>query len=279
MWLELAIVLLAAATASFGASFLSSGWRKRKRAEPSTLRLEAMLPGYDCGLCGSRECRSYAVAIDTENADPGLCLPGGDRLESLLRAALAEREGDTRGAPLRAVVRCGGRSGLSFAEFHYSGRKDCSSAALLYGGPKLCKSGCLGLGSCVAACPNGAIRVISGLAVVDPATCTGCGECLKKCPVGVISLVPRSQAWYVACSSKTSPSLRSDECSAACTACGECFARSGRSEFGLERGMARENPEAVAGRWQDISEACPTGAIARSGAEKKRRDPLPSRER
>lgn len=110
MWLKLAIVLVTAAAFSFGASFLSSAWRRRRKAASETLRLEAMLPGFDCGLCGRSDCRAYAAAIDLEGADPALCLPGGERLETRLRSSLATRPGDRRalaprGRPLRRPPR------------------------------------------------------------------------------------------------------------------------------------------------------------------------------
>ncbi len=279
IWLDLAIVLLAAIASSFGTSFLYSAWKKRKKADPETLRIDSMLPGYDCGLCGYGDCRAYAGAVDGEGADPALCPPGGSRLESLLRGVLSERAGDARGTAFRAVVRCGGRVGVAATAFSYDGRDDCRSAVELDGGPKRCKEGCVGLGSCAAACGLGAIRVSSGLAYVDPAICTGCGECARMCPTGVISLVPREQAWYVACASATAREDRLAECSAACDACGECARLSGRSEFSLSGSLARENPEASGGLWADIAERCPNGTIALAGSEKKRRSPFRKNER
>jgi Na+-translocating ferredoxin:NAD+ oxidoreductase subunit B len=279
MWLDLSILLVAAIASFFGTSFLSSAWKKKKKGDPETLRIGANLPGYDCGLCGRRDCRSYAEAIILEAADLGLCSPGGGRQESRLRSYFSERQGDVRGNAMRAVVRCGGCEGIAASDFPFDGRNSCRSAVEMYGGPKRCKDGCVGLGSCAKACPRGAIRVMAGLAIVNPALCTGCGECVKSCPTGVISLLPRDQAWYVACSSKRSPEFKAAQCSAACTGCGECAMMSLRSEFKQKGSLAREDTDVRGGRWSDIAEHCPTGAIVLVGSEKKRRSPFRKNER
>jgi electron transport complex protein RnfB len=274
IWLNLGIVLLAAAASSFGTSFLSSAWKRLKKAEPEARRIEALLPGYDCSLCGKGDCGSYAETVALEGGDPALCRPGGRSLETRLRAILAERRGDSRAVAMRAVVRCGGREGAALADFAYDGRRDCVSAVALYGGPKRCKEGCVGFGTCVAACPLGAIGVKAGLACVDPGLCTGCGLCVGACPTGAISLLPRDQLWYVACASERDAESKARDCAAACTACGECPRLSVRSEFALAGSLAKENPYAEAGRWQDIAAACPTGAIVLAGAEHGRASPF-----
>lgn len=278
-WLRLAILFLAAAAMSFGGSFLSLAWKRRRKSDPETLRLQSMLPGYDCALCGFPDCPSYARAIDKAGADPALCSPGGSRLESRLRSQLSEREGESRGQALRAVVRCGGREGLADRAYSYDGRRDCRSAADKYGGPKACKDGCLGFGSCAAACPIGAIQLVSGIAIVKPTACTGCGLCVEACPKGLITLVPREGLWYVACSSRRESRLKEADCRAACTACGECSDRSNRFEFILGVGLARENSESTGGNWAAIATHCPSGAIALAGAEKKRPSPFRKKER
>jgi thioredoxin reductase/ferredoxin len=49
---------------------------------------------------------------------------------------------------------------------------------------------CLGSGSCVTACPEEAIGLVSGKAVlVNAASCIGHGACLASCPVDAIKLV------------------------------------------------------------------------------------------
>ena len=72
---------------------------------------------------------------------------------------------------------------------------DCRQALADYpGGILECRWGCLGLGSCAAACKLGAIKVgAKGVAEVDREKCIGCGLCVKACPQAIIRLVPREQ--------------------------------------------------------------------------------------
>lgn len=81
---------------------------------------------------------------------------------------------------------------------------DCRQALADYpGGILECRWGCLGLGSCAAACKLGAIKVgAKGVAEVDREKCIGCGLCVKACPQTIIRLVPREQNIVVACSSQ-----------------------------------------------------------------------------
>lgn len=49
---------------------------------------------------------------------------------------------------------------------------------------------CMGAGTCIAACPEGAIGFIHGKAVlINPTHCIGHGACLPACPHGAITLV------------------------------------------------------------------------------------------
>ena len=201
IWLRISIAFLLSVTSFFGSSFFSSAWKKQKRGDSEANHIESMLPGFDCGLCGEPDCKAYAAALDAGGADPELCRPGGSRLETRLRAILADRRDDQRASALRAIVRCGGGKNITADDFHYDGRRSCSSAVELYGGPKKCKEGCVGFGSCVAACPLGAIRVASGLALINPALCTGCGLCVKVCPKGIplsvaIARAGRAATWH-----------------------------------------------------------------------------------
>jgi NAD-dependent dihydropyrimidine dehydrogenase PreA subunit len=46
---------------------------------------------------------------------------------------------------------------------------------------------CNGCGACLDACPQQAITIQNGLAVIDQALCTQCGACAEICPAGAIS--------------------------------------------------------------------------------------------
>jgi len=277
-WLSLVAAPVLAFISAFGASYLSFAWKRLRRLSDGAAAIESLLPGYDCGLCGMKDCRAYATAIDEALADPGLCSPGGSALEISLREILASRPGDTRGRAMRAVVRCGGGDSTA-DDYTYEGHRNCVSASLLYGGPKSCKEGCIGLGSCVKACGLGAIRVLGGVARVSPPLCSGCGACVEACPKLVISLVPAASGWYVACRSHDKAEKKKSDCAAACIACGECSRLSSRFEFSVLDDLARENPSVESGAWEEIAASCPTREILRAGREKNSRSSFRKPER
>jgi Na+-translocating ferredoxin:NAD+ oxidoreductase RNF subunit RnfB len=266
-WIKALFVFLLSFGAFLGASFIAMVWRRR-RIDPDLARLERILPGYDCGICGKIDCSDYAGALLAEASDPALCRPGGSATESSIRSLLEERKGDGPVSPMRAVVQCAGTSAVARASFDYDGYRDCASAVSLYGGPKQCKNGCLGFGDCARACPLGAIRIEKGCAVVDPQICTGCGICVSVCPQDLIALIPIDREWYVACSAESAVDERLRDCDLACNACGECARRSVQGEFVMTRNISRAM-NVWSESWADIAASCPTGAIRHIGDRKK----------
>lgn len=47
---------------------------------------------------------------------------------------------------------------------------------------------CKGCGTCVSACPKGAMFIAEGYADVDENLCNSCGLCIEACPEGAIAL-------------------------------------------------------------------------------------------
>ena len=94
-------------------------------------------------------------------------------------------------------------------KYLYDGVKDCRAEALLNGGSKVCSIGCLGLGTCVNACPFDALSMgPDNLPVVNLDRCTGCGTCERVCPKSIITLSSYSR--------RIQHEYTLDECSAPC---------------------------------------------------------------
>lgn len=155
--------------------------------DPKVEAVESALPGANCGGCGLPGCSANASAIVAGKSSPGSCVAGGPDLAQVIAAlmgmALEAKEPDI------AAPDCTYSVARARQKFVYNGISDCRAAALLSGGMKVCTVGCLGLGTCVRACPFGALSMgENGLPVVDKDKCTGCGTCERVCPKHIIRL-------------------------------------------------------------------------------------------
>lgn len=121
---------------------------------------------------------------------------------------------------LCAFVKCNG--GDCEKKYTYADVSDCYVAAELANGPNSCSFSCMGLGNCSRVCPNGAISVESGVAVVSEEKCTGCGACTEACPRGIIELVPPDKKFRVQCSKRENTKIREESCETGCIGCGAC---------------------------------------------------------
>ena len=52
--------------------------------------------------------------------------------------------------------------------------------------PCLESGNCIGCGICTLVCPQAAMTVVDGRAVLNPEHCVGCGDCMRSCPTGAI---------------------------------------------------------------------------------------------
>ncbi|WP_051693856.1 RnfABCDGE type electron transport complex subunit B [Desulfohalovibrio reitneri] len=157
------------------------------KEDPRIAEVEAVLPGINCGGCGYAGCAGVAQAVVKGEAGTNVCVAGGpetaEAVAGVLGLEVMLRE------PELAFHDCqGGRRAAE--KYQYEGVRDCRAQALLHGGSKECGYGCLGLGTCVRACPFGAMRMTAkGVPEIDPAKCRACGRCADVCPRGVMTIV------------------------------------------------------------------------------------------
>jgi electron transport complex protein RnfB len=162
--------------------------------------------------------------------------------------------------PQVAVVRCQGDNLKATAKYQYLGLTDCNAAQKIADGPKECPGGCLGLGTCVRACPFGAIEITpEGLAVIDRETCTGCRKCIPSCPRQIIQMTPLEATVHVLCNSHDKGAQVRKYCQVGCIACQICH-KAAPEAYLIENFLARVVYEhhSQAGA---VVEKCPTKCI------------------
>ncbi len=170
--------------------------------------------------------------------------------KAAVAAKVAELTGKSAGSveERKAHVLCQGGCNAKPAA-KYEGVHDCAAAKLVGGGPNECKFGCLGFGTCVAACPFDALHMgDSGLPVVDTYACTGCGKCQETCPQGVMTLLPAARK----------------ACPNACLGCGLCMRNCPHGAIKIENFLAVVDPaicKASGCTEKTCLAKCPTGAI------------------
>ena len=180
-----------------------------------------VLPGNNCGGCGYAGCSGLAAAIVAGEAEVGACPVGGAPVASKIGAIMGQDAGEKE--RMVAFVKCAGTCEKAKEKFQYTGVEDCEMMAFVPGsGAKSCTYGCLGFGTCVKACPFGAISVINGVAVVDKEACKACGKCVAKCPRHLIELVPYEQKTFVSCSSHAKGKEVTSACDVGCIGCKKC---------------------------------------------------------
>ncbi|MGB7566711.1 MAG: RnfABCDGE type electron transport complex subunit B [Chitinivibrionales bacterium] len=184
-------------------------------------KILAVLPNINCGACGHPACSGFAKAVARGKSSATGCVPGGSKTAH----AIADILGTTISVeePGMAVVHCKGGLKEAAERSVYEGLIDCHAATVGGHGSKVCANGCLGLGSCVSACPFNALSINADkVAVVNPATCNGCGKCVPACPRNIIGLIPRVHKIFLACSNRDCGARVKKYCSVGCTACAVC---------------------------------------------------------
>jgi Na+-translocating ferredoxin:NAD+ oxidoreductase RNF subunit RnfB len=216
-----AVFILGGMGLLFGLGLSVAAIKLKVETDPRLPLLREALPGANCGGCGYAGCDAFAEALLAGKASSSGCPVGG--------AKSAQMIGQILGVPVtivgrqNAFVRCGGCKSKSSFRYDYQGLNDCKAAMQLAGGgSKACVYGCLGVGSCKAACQFGAIEIVDGIAIVDREKCTACTMCVKACPKKLIAMTPYANSVHVACISKDPGKDVRKVCKAGCLGCKLC---------------------------------------------------------
>ena len=187
--------------------------------DPKLDQIIEALPGANCGGCGYAGCSALAAAVLSGEASVNACPVGG--------APVAEALGEIMGVKaeptykLTAHVNC--RGGINAKrKYEYDGICDCIAASKIAGGPLECSYGCLGLGTCVSACPYDAIHIVNGVALVNAEYCRACGKCVAACPRKIITILKDPHDIVVSCSSHERGGDLRKICNIGCIGCKLC---------------------------------------------------------
>nr|WP_325304244.1 RnfABCDGE type electron transport complex subunit B [uncultured Dysosmobacter sp.] len=254
-----AVVVLGALGALFGLILAVASKVFEVKKDPREEAILSHLAGANCGGCGYPGCAGCAAAILAGDAPVTACAPAGAENA----AAIAEIMGQAAPTGERQVafVRCNGGTNAK-KRYEYVGVKDCLSATKVAAGPLECQFGCLGFGSCVAACQFGAMSIgPNGAAVVDPDKCTNCMACAKACPRHLIVSVPASERKvHVACANLDKGKAAMSVCSSSCIGCGLCEKECKKDAIHVVGGVAVVDYDKCIG-CKMCTKVCPRDAI------------------
>lgn len=204
----------------FGISLAFSAKKFQVKADLRLEKIKTLLPGANCGACGAAGCLGFAEGLLEDKFNLDACRV----MEDKVKEEIAKILGKTFKQQTKkiAVLHCKGGKKVK-DKFIYQGINDCIASHLLLGGQKECFFGCLGLATCVKACPFGAIKMTEeGIPVIDENKCMACNKCVQICPQKLFSLVPQNSKVYVACSSHDLGKDTKAVCPVGCIACTLC---------------------------------------------------------
>lgn len=183
-------------------------------------KIQEALPNANCGACGYSGCEGYAKAVAAGEAPNNKCKPGGAAAAKAIAAIMGQEALETEREV--AYVRCNGCKDAMEERYTFISTQSCSATERFYNGKGVCRTGCDGLGDCAAVCPEHAICIVNGVAVVNEDKCVACGKCVATCPNHLIVIRPAKQKVDVRCSSKDPGKVAKDLCKNSCIGCKIC---------------------------------------------------------
>ncbi|NQT23947.1 RnfABCDGE type electron transport complex subunit B [candidate division KSB1 bacterium] len=264
-----ALIVLGGLGLLFGAGLAVASRAFAVFKDPRVERVEEALPGANCGACGAPGCAGFAEGVVDGNYPVSGCTVGGAEVTEAVALIMGTEAGDVSSCV--AVVNCRGDKEACPDRAIYHGIQDCRAAMLVDDGSKGCVYGCLGLGTCVAACPfNAMIMSENGLPVVIEALCTGCGECVKACPRDIMQLMPTDQIVFMGCKSQDFGKAVKSVCKVGCIGCSLCANPKTTAEglITMEGKLPKIHYDLVKDPWGDLENAvnkCPTKSFGIRG--------------
>jgi len=255
------VLILTGVCVVFGALIAGVHSRFRVFVDPRIDAAVELLPGTNCGACGTPGCRAFAEALVANEKQPASCTVMGPAE----REDVAQLLGVEAGQATERVARllCAGGTDVAIQDAEYRGFASCQAAASVAGGGKACTWGCLGLADCELACDFDAIRMSpTRLPLVDPVGCTACGDCVDACPKDLFVIMPLEQRLLVQCKSELEGDEAEGLCRVACTGCGKCALDAADGTIDIVNGLAVIDYTADGPLLPDATKRCPTGAIA-----------------
>lgn len=219
------------------------------------------LPQINCGACGFSGCGDYASSVLYKNAPTNMCKPGGDATSMKISEIMGVAFSDV--IEEIAFVRCGGGCEATTTKYIFEGTQSCAASNRFYNGSKTCTHGCLGFGDCKVVCPNKAINITDGIAVIDLNACVGCGLCVKACPNHLIIIKPSHKHVDVACSSTSIGKVTKSMCTNGCIGCKICEKKCPVDAIKVDNNVASID-YLICTNCGTCFDACPTGAIQKN---------------
>ncbi len=225
--MQIIIAVAVLSTIAFFAGILLSYASEKFQIETDEKTEEILkyLPGVNCGACGYPGCQGFAQALSSNEASPDSCTVISAKNLTKLKTFLGLETADNSKSQKRlgALIKCNGSDSEEHMKFTYEGIKDCQAAVLLQNGPWKCPHRCVGMGSCVAACPFGALSMgEKHIPVLDESKCVGCAKCVPACPKNLIKMVDIDRRVHVLCNSTDTAKEVREHCKVGCIGCKLC---------------------------------------------------------